>query len=107
MKIYFSIEDAQQHKFTNPVYEKYICLDFKRLWFTSKSRAICNELRTGTLIDINSGADYISEYYTVVFESRTFLRIKLHDLKNSYWRLRGFNDSRIPKDKFDLLKGEK
>ena len=107
MKIYFNIEDAEKHKFTNPVYEKYIVLDFKRLWFTSTSRAICNELRNGNVIDTDSGVEYISEYYTVVFEHRTFLRIKLHDLKNSYWCLRGFNDTRIPKVKFDLLKGEK
>lgn len=51
------------------------------------------------MIDTDSGVEYISEYYTVVFESRTFLRIKLYDLKNSYWGLRGFNDTRIPKEK--------
>lgn len=98
MKIYFSIAAAEKHKFTDPLYERYLVLDFKKLWFASRSRAVCYELKNGTVIDPDTGIEYITDYYTVVFEHKTYLRIRLNDLKNSYWCLRGFIDARIPKN---------
>ena len=103
MKIYFDMNKYENHKFTK-INESILVLSVSLkngIRFAFTERVVNNELKTGVLIDSETGKETDGNYYDCFFFKKTFLRILFKPY--ALWSNSSIIITKMPEDRYNNL----
>ena len=103
MKIYFNMKKYESHKFTK-INESVLVLSVSLkngVWVAFTERIVNNELKTGLLIDSETGKETDGNYYDCFFFKKTFLRILFKPY--TLWSNSSIIITKMPGDRYNNL----